>query len=348
VVPVVDLARRGRALADAFATIATRVSSSGTFLLGDETTALEADLARWASVPHAVAVSSGAAALQLALAAAGVTAGDEVIVPAFTAVPTASAVAALGAHPVMVDVDAETAALDVQLVEAARTERTRAAVVVHLYGRPADLPETDLAVVEDGAQAHGAIRDHTRSAATIYSFYPTKNVGGVGDGGAVVTTREHVADIVRLLRAHGMTEQYVHSAVSQNFRMSEVEAGWLRVAMAHLHAGNERRRVIAARYRAAAPQLRWHADHVDHVHHLCVARVADRGAFRDAMAAHGVATAVHYPLALTQQPAYRHLSRTPCPQAEAWAAECVTIPCFPELTDDEVDIVAAALADVER
>ena len=190
------------------------MSSSGTFLLGDETAALEADLAEWTSVGHAVAVSSGAAALQLALAAVGVAAGDEVIVPAFTAVPTASAVAALGAEPVFVDVDADTAALDLDLVQAARTARTRAAVVVHLYGRPADLPETDLAVVEDAAQAHGALRDHTRSAATIYSFYPTKNVGGVGDGGAVVTARSDVAQTIRLLRAHGMTEQYVHSAVS--------------------------------------------------------------------------------------------------------------------------------------
>ena len=324
------------------------MSSSGSFLLGDETAALEAQLAEWASVEHAVAVSSGAAALQLALAAVGVASGDEVIVPAFTAVPTASAIVALGAVPVMVDVNVNTAALDVELVQEARTERTRAVVVVHLYGRPADLPDTDLAVVEDGAQAHGALRDHTGSAATIYSFYPTKNVGGVGDGGAVVTSRGHIADAVRLMRAHGMTEQYVHTVVSQNFRMSEVEAGWLRVAMTRLQAGNERRRSIAARYRAAAPQLRWHADHLDHVHHLCVVRAANRQAFRAAMAARGVATAVHYPLALTQQPAYRHLARTPCPQAEAWAAECVTVPCFPELTDDEVDIVAASLADMER
>jgi dTDP-3-amino-2,3,6-trideoxy-4-keto-D-glucose/dTDP-3-amino-3,4,6-trideoxy-alpha-D-glucose/dTDP-2,6-dideoxy-D-kanosamine transaminase len=348
VVPVVDLARRGRDLADAFASIAARVASSGSLLLGDETASLEAQLAEWASVGHAVAVSSGAAALQLALAAVGVTAGDEVIVPAFTAVPTASAVAALGAIPVMVDVRADTAALDIELVEAARTEHTRAAIVVHLYGRPAELPQTDLAVVEDGAQAHGAVRDHTKSSATIYSFYPTKNVGGVGDGGAVVTARADVADSVRLLRAHGMTEQYVHTAVSQNFRMSEIEAAWLRLAMNHLQAGNARRRSIAARYRAAAPHLRWHADHLDHVHHLCVVRAADRQAFRDAMASRGVATAVHYPLALTQQPAYRHLARTPCPQAEAWAAECVTLPCFPELSDDEVEIVAAALADMER
>jgi dTDP-3-amino-3,4,6-trideoxy-alpha-D-glucose transaminase len=344
VVPVVDLARRGRALADTFGAIAASVAASGSYLLGEQTRGLEADLSAWSGAAHAVAVGSGASALQLALAAVGVSPGDEVIVPAFTAVPTASAVAALGAVPVAVDVLADTAALDPDLVEAARTERTRAVIVVHLYGRPAVLPATDLAIVEDAAQAHGALGDPSRSAATIYSFYPTKNVGGIGDGGAVVTDRSDIADAVRLLRVHGMTEQYVHTAVSQNFRMSELEAAWLQVALTQLSSGNERRRWISARYRAAAPDLRWQADHPDHVHHLAVVRSDDRDRFRTTLQRAGVATAVHYPLAITQQPAYRHLTRTPCPQAQAWAAECVTIPCFPELTDDEVEIVASALA----
>lgn len=343
-VPVVDLARRGRRLADAFGELAARVARSGTYLLGGETVAFEAELAAWAAAPHAVAVSSGASALQLALAAAGVAAGDEVIVPAFTAVPTASAVAALGAVPVAVDVCSDTASLDPDLVDAARTELTKAVIVVHLYGRPADLPRTDLAVVEDAAQAHGALHDPARSAATVYSFYPTKNVGGIGDGGAVVTASDEIDATVRLLRVHGMTEQYVHTAVAQNFRMAEVEAGWLRVVLAELASGNARRRWIAQRYRQAAPGLRWHADHPDHVHHLAVLRTADRDRFRAAMTIAGVATAVHYPLAITQQPAYRHLTRAACPHAEAWAAECVTVPCFPEMSDAEVELVAAALS----
>jgi dTDP-4-amino-4,6-dideoxygalactose transaminase len=328
------------------ADIAARVATSGTYLLGAETMALEDELSAWAGAPHTVAVSSGAAALQLALAALGVGPGDEVIVPAFTAVPTASAVAALGAVAVPVDVDRCTAALDPSLVQAATTDRTRAVVVVHLYGRPAPLPPTDLPVVEDAAQAHGALSSHDRSAATIYSFYPTKNVGGIGDGGAVVTQREDVAAAVRQLRVHGMVEQYVHTTVSQNFRMSELEAAWLRHALRDLAAGNERRRQIVRHYCAAAPGLAWHADHPDHVHHLCVLRASHREALREALRASGVATAVHYPLAITQQPAYRHLTRDRCPEAEAWAAECVTIPCFPELTDDEVEQVASALAAV--
>ena len=214
--------------------------------------------------------------------------------------------------------------------------------------------ELDLAIVEDAAQAHGALRRESGhdgaprhpSAAAIYSFYPTKNLGGIGDGGAVVTDNAELAALLRRLRAHGMSAQYVHTEVSQNFRMSELEASWLSLMLADLDAGNARRREIADAYRDAAPELRWHAGHPDHVYHLAVARVPDRDAFRGALAERDVATAVHYPLAITQQPAYAHLTRVPCPRAEAWAAECVTLPCFPELTDGEVAQVCDALTAV--
>jgi dTDP-3-amino-3,4,6-trideoxy-alpha-D-glucose transaminase len=284
--------------------------------------------------------------LQLSLAAIGVGPGDEVIVPAFTAVPTAAAVCALGAIPVPVDVDAGSACLDPALVESARTSRTRALVVVHLYGYPAAMPITDLPIVEDAAQAHGAIGDHRRSAAVAYSFYPTKNLGGIGDGGAVVTADAGLAERIRRLRAHGMTEMYVHTEISQNFRMSEVEAAWLRIGLRRLSDDNARRRAIAERYRSAAPTLRWQDGHPGHVHHLCVLRSPDRDRVREMLAARGVATAVHYPLALTQQPAYRHFTRVRCPESEAWAAECISVPCFPDLSEPEVDLVAEALAAV--
>jgi dTDP-3-amino-3,4,6-trideoxy-alpha-D-glucose transaminase len=343
VVPVVALDRRGAAWRDGYLSSVATILERGRFLLGEETEAFEREFAEWCGAPHAVAVSSGAAALQLALLTVGVQPGDEVIVPAFTAVPTASAVAAIGAVPVPVDVLVDTATLDPSLVAAATTARTKAVVVVHLYGLEAQLPQTDLPIVEDAAQAHGAVGDHGRSAAVAYSFYPTKNLGGIGDGGAVVTSDAARADLVRMLRVHGMTEMYVHEAVSQNFRLSELEAAWLRFALHDLHAGNARRREIAARYRAAAPDLVWQASSDHHVHHLCVARVGDRDGFRAQLAAAGVATAVHYPLAITQQPAYRCFTRTSAPQAEAWARECVSLPCFPELTDDEVEIVCGAL-----
>ncbi|MCU1393641.1 MAG: hypothetical protein JWM34_2069 [Ilumatobacteraceae bacterium] len=360
-VPVVDLSRRGHLLAAQFASTVAGIVQSGVRLLGHETSAFEQEFGGWlgalAAVPAApspdtalplevVAVSSGASALQLALAALGVGPGDEVIVPAFTAVPTAAAVCAVGARPVPVDVLADTANLDPDAVEAARTDRTRAVIVVHLYGRPAELPVTDLPIIEDAAQAHGAIFDHSRSAVTAYSFYPTKNLGGIGDGGAVVTTDPALAEHVRRLRAHGMTELYVHTEISQNFRMSEIEAAWLRLNLPQLRDDNARRHAIGVHYRAAAPALRWHLDDPLHVHHLCVLRTTDRVRTRAAMAEAGVATAIHYPLAITQQPAYAQFTVEACPEAEAWAAECVSVPCFPEMTDDEVAQVADALTSV--
>ena len=176
-----------------------------------------------------------------------------------------------------------------------------------------------------------------------YSFYPTKNLGGIGDGGAVVTDDGDLAAHVTCLRVHGMAAHYVHEEVAQSFRMSEIEAAWLRIALPLLEADNDRRRAIAAAYRSAAPELRWQADHRDHVHHLACSGPQTATRFRRDLAARDVATAVHYPLAITQQPAYRHLARQGCPESEAWAAECVTVPCFPEMTDDEVEVVAGAL-----
>jgi dTDP-4-amino-4,6-dideoxygalactose transaminase len=346
VVPVVDLSRRGQRFASSFASAAERIAASGSFLLGAELSAFETEFATWLGARHCVGVSSGAAALQLALTAAGIGEGDEVLVPAFTAVPTASAVAAIGAVPRPIDVDPTTACITTETVESGRTPRTKAVVVVHLYGYPCVLPATDLLVIEDAAQAHGALVDPGRSTATAYSFYPTKNLGGIGDGGAVVTNDAELAERVRRLRVHGMTQQYVHDDVSQNFRMSEIEAAWLRLTLPELADDVGRRREIVAAYRQAAPQLQWQADHPHHAYHLAVFRSPDRLSTRAGLKAKNVATAVHYPLAITQQPAYRDLEHGPCQAAEAWAGECVTVPCFPEMTATEIDEVSDALAAV--
>ena len=350
-VPVVDLSRRAARYGDAFLAATSRILASGHLLLGDELTAFEAEFAVFTGADHCVALASGAAAIQVGLAALGVGPGDEVLVPAFTAVPTASAVCALGAVPVPVDVDPRTAALDVGAAHDAITDRTRAVVPVHLYGRPAPLPvELGVAILEDAAQAHGAVGPaHGRpSVATVYSFYPTKNLGGIGDGGALVTDDADLAALARRLRAHGMSALYVHTEISQNFRTSELEAAWLRLLLPDLRDANVRRRAVVAAYRAAAPRLAWHVDHPDHVYHLAVLRAAERDALRAALADRGVATAVHYPLAVTQQPAYRTFARALCPRAEAWAATCVSLPCFPEITDDEVAAVCDALASVQE
>lgn len=348
-VPVVDLTRRLAAARSEFHAAVDRVLASGQVLLGPETEAFEAEFAAWAGARHAIAVSSGAGAIQLALDALGVGVGHEVIVPAFTAVPTAAAVCAVGAIPVYVDVEPGTATVAPEAVAAATTEHTAAIIPVHLYGRPsAAVTSAGAAVVEDAAQAHGAVHGPRASAAVAYSFYPTKNLGGIGDGGAVCTDDDEVAVKLRRLRVHGMTRLYEHVDISQNFRMSELEAAWLRLQLPRLAAATDRRRQIAAHYHEQAPDLEWQLPHADHVYHLCVFKAVDREASRKALEAAGVATAVHYPASLPEQPAYRHFTRDACPEAADWAARCVSVPCFPEMTDDEIDLVGKALSKLEH
>ncbi|GMU78294.1 MAG: aminotransferase DegT [Acidimicrobiia bacterium] len=339
-VPVVDLARRVAALEPDLSAAIAGVLRRGILLLGPETEAFEAELADFCGRRHAVAVASGTEALRLALVALGITPGDEVIVPAMTAGPTAAAVVAAGAVPVFVDVDPDSATIDPVAAAAALSERTRAVIPVHLYGYPAALPDLGVPVLEDAAQAHGALDPGAPSVAAAYSFYPTKNLGGIGDGGAVVTDDAALAATIRVLRNHARGDDYEHSVVTGNSRLSEIEAAALRVGLRRLAAGNARRRAVAAAYRAAAPALRWQSDHPNHVYHLCVARVADRDAWR---ARRPFDTAVHYARALTQQPGYRSFVRAECPEAESWAAECVSLPCFPEITDDEIEAVCRGL-----
>jgi dTDP-4-amino-4,6-dideoxygalactose transaminase len=339
-IPVVDLERRAAALEPELSAAVVRVVRSGSYLFGPELTAFESELAAFTGRRHAIGVASGTDALRLSLRALGIGTGDEVIVPAFTAVPTAAAVCATGAVPVFVDVDPATATIDEGAARYALTDRTRAVIPVHLYGRPSVIPDLGVPVVEDAAQAFGAFDPGSGSVAVACSFYPTKNLGGVTDGGAVLTDDADVAATIRLLRAHGLTSDYVHTAVSTNARLSDVAAAALRVGLPHVERDNTRRREIAARYRDAAPSLRWQDDHPRHVFHLCVARVPDRDAFRDRVP---FDTGVHYPRALTQQPAYRPFVTSACPEAERWAAECVSFPCFPELTDDEIEAVCRAI-----
>jgi dTDP-3-amino-3,4,6-trideoxy-alpha-D-glucose transaminase len=341
---MLDLARRAAGMEPELSEALDRVARSGHYLLGPELEAFEAEFAAFVGREHVVGVASGTEALRLALVGLGVEPGDEVIVPAFTAVPTAAAVCAAGGVPVLVDVDPETATIDVDAAKAACNERTRAVIPVHLYGRPAELPDLGVPILEDAAQAHGALDPGSPSAAAAYSFYPTKNLGGIGDGGAVATDDSALAAEIRLRRAHaltGGTDAYVHPVVATNARMSEIEAAALRIGLRTLADGNERRREIASRYRATAPALRWQAPHPRHVYHLCTLRTGDRDAFRARLP---FATGVQYPRALTQQPAYAQFGREPCPEAERWAAECVTLPCFPELTDDEIEVVCRAIA----
>ena len=310
VVPVVDLSRRGQRFASTFAKAAERIAASGSFLLGAELSAFESEFAEWLGAPHCVAVSSGAGALQLALAAAGIGAGDEVLVPAFTAVPTASAVAAIGAIPRAIDVDPqhglhhhrEPSRRGVHRAPRRSSSSTSTAI-------PAELPATDLLVIEDAAQAHGALHDPGRSVATAYSFYPTKNLGGIGDGGAVVTNDADLAERVRRLRVHGMT-----AAVRARGRLAELPDVGGRGGLVAPRARGARPPMSRDAARSSAgiaqaaprPALAGRRPAPRLPSRRVSQRRPRRHARRTGDAAES-ATAVHYPLAITQQPAYRDL-----------------------------------------
>lgn len=339
----------------------TRVVSSGWYLLGPELEAFEREFAAYAGARHCVAVGSGLDALRLALQARGIGAGDEVIVPGQTFIATWLAVSAAGATPVPVDVDAERHLIDPDRVREAIGPRTAAIVAVDLYGHPADhvaLREIadahGLWLLDDAAQAHGA-RLHGRPVgsfadAAAWSFYPGKNLGALGDGGAVTTDDDALAERIRRLRNYGSSRKYVHEEQGVNSRLDELQAAVLRVKLRRLASSNERRREIAARYgsllaelpvdgpvvsRSAAPS--WH---------LYVVRCARRDALRAELADHGVETLVHYPVPPHRQPAYRDTAAAGArlPNAERAAAEVLSLPIGPHLTDDEVDAVAEAVS----
>jgi dTDP-4-amino-4,6-dideoxygalactose transaminase len=338
-IPYLDLVRRTQRHAPVLEAGARRVLRSGRLLDGPEVAAFENEWAQACDRARAVAVGSGTDALRLALLGLGIGAGNEVIMPAFTAIPTAAAVCATGAIPVFADVERETATLDPESARAALTPRTAAVVIVHLYGRPAPLPRLGVPVIEDCAHAHG-MRSDERGVAAAYSFYPTKNLGGIGDGGAVVTDDLELAERVVRLRSHGRGGDGLHRDVATNSRMSEIEAAALVAMMPELAADNGRRRLIAGRYREAAPELGWQASHPEHVHHLCVARFADRDRLRSRFP---FGTGIHYPRAIVDEPAYARFERDPVPRAREWAASCVSMPCYPELTEAELDAVVAGL-----
>lgn len=340
-IPVVDLRRRLSRLGDALPAAWERIAASGRLIQGDELDQFEREWASFTGRSHAICLGSGTDALTLALRAVGVgeSPNDEVIVPAFTAMATLAAVCAAGARPVPVDVDMDTAGMDPAAAAAAVTEATRAVVPVHLYGRPCAVPSLGVPAVEDASQAHGAFTGPSTGIAVTYSFYPTKNLGGIGDGGAVVTDDDELAARLRTFRDQGRTGDGRFAVVSRASRMAELQAAALRAFLPMLPADNERRREIARRYRKAAPQLSWVEHDAGHVYHLCVARERDR-----LSGPLPFATAIHYPRACTEEPAYAQFTRHPCPHAEEWARGCVTVPCFPEMTDDEVDTVAEALS----
>jgi dTDP-4-amino-4,6-dideoxygalactose transaminase len=328
------------------------------FIAGPEVVEFERWFAGMCGVRHALGVSSGTTALELVLRALEVEAGDEVIIPANTFVATGASVIAAGATPVLVDADERSGNIDPAGVSRAITPRTKAIVPVHLYGRPAALDAilsaaAGIPVVEDAAQAHGATYGGRRigsfGVAACFSFYPTKNLGAFGDAGLITTNLDRIADAVRLLRDHGRISQYEHAVVGQTARLDNLQAAVLRVQADHLEEWNRRRRQVAAWYRELLPPgivSPTEDPDAEPVYHLFVARVPRRDAFRAHLAERGIATAVHYPIPLHLQPAFRHLGlgAGSFPVAERLSTEVVSLPMHPFLDRAQVQYIADAAA----
>ena len=357
-IPFLDLTRQHAALRRELLAAAERVLDGSQFVLGAEGRALEGELAALAEARHAVGVGSGTDALRLTLTALGVTRDDEVLTPAFSFVASATTIAMAGARPVFVDVEPDTLTMDPEAAARALTPRTKVVMPVHLYGHPAAIDrlaalarDRGVALLEDNAQAVGATWANRPLGgwgdAACLSFYPTKNLGACGDAGMVLTTREDVAERVRRLRHHGDTGRYNHVELGYCSRLDEVQAAWLRVKLRHLSAWTERRRAIAARYHASLAglplQLPVERPGARHVYHLFTVRHAQRAALAKRLADAGVGTAVHYPRAVPEQPLFAEQAGRRWPEAARAAREVLSLPCFPEMTDAEVDGVIAAV-----
>jgi len=365
IVPQLDLKRQHEALREEILGALDRVCGAAAFILGEEVTQFEQEFAAYVEAKHCVATKSGTSALHLALVAAGVGPGDEVITTANTMIATAEAISYTGATPVFADIDPETANIDPNLVERALTLRTRAIVPVHLYGRPANLePLLDLAsrkglsVIEDACQAHGARYQGRRVGALgmagAFSFYPTKNLGACGEGGALVTNDDRVAALARNLRSHGEIRHYAHERVGFNYRMEAFQAAVLRLKMKRLPGWTERRQQMAFRYRQllAATGVEMPVDHPSDecVYHQFAVYVERRNRVQAELETRGVRTAIHYPQPVHLQAAYARLgyARGALPNAESACDRVLCLPFFPELTDGEIAYAGETLAAVLR
>ena len=358
-IPMVDPAAEYRSMKSAIDAALGRVLASGRYVLGPEGDALEREIAQLTGAAHAVGVSSGTDALHLALVAAGIGPGDEVVVPAFTFFATAEAVSYTGAAPVFADVDPGTFNLDPGSFQKCISSRTRGVIAVHLFGQCAALDqiarictEKDLLLVEDCAQAIGADYGGRRAGSWgdfgCFSFYPTKNLAAAGDAGMVTARTLDHDRVLRMLRHHGSRQSYFHERVGWNSRLDEIQAALLRVKLARLEELTAARRRVAARYRerlAGAP-LELPAEHGrgTHVYHQFTIRSERRDALREGLAREGIASSIYYPLPLHRQPAYEAAHRgLSLPGCETAARSVLSLPMHPCLDDAAVDRVCEVI-----
>ena len=358
-IPLADLVAQYRTIQSDIDFAIRSVLESGHFIVGPNVKAFEREIAAYLGVPHAVGVASGTDALILALRALGIGPGDEVIVPDYTFLATASAVLHVGALPVLVDVDPDTWCIDVAAVAAHITSRTRAVIPVHLFGQPADMSGLmelaaahRLTVIEDNAQALGALYGDRRTGAIgqvgCLSFFPSKNLGAYGDGGMVVTDNADVAERVRMLRTHGWREKYDPEVLGYNSRLDEMQAAILRVKLRHVDTWNAERgrraRVYAQAFAGTSVRTPVERAGFTHVHHLYVVRVAERAAMERELKERGIATAVYYPRPLHATSLFRaSAAGRSFPVSAALSEELLAIPLYPEMSDEQQHTVVSAI-----
>lgn len=359
-IPFLDLKLQYEEIRNAVEPAVLELLASGSYILGQQVQSFEQKLAGYCGAEYAVGVASGTDALILILDALGVGPGDEVITTPFTFFATAEAISRVGATPVFVDIDPGSFNIDPEAVSGAITERTKAIMPVHLYGQPAEMDslnavaaDAGLFVVEDACQAIGSEYNGRRAgslgAAAAFSFYPTKNLGGVGDGGAVVTSDPEIASRIRLLRDHASPKRYYHTSLGYNSRLDAIQAAVLSIKLDHLDRWNAARRRVAERYRSLLGSLSLvlpeESRDVSHVYHLFTCRSRERDRVVASLAEDGIASGVYYPLPLHLQEAYRELGygEGSLPAAEKASKEVFSLPIYPELTDSAVDAVAESI-----
>lgn len=359
-IPLADLREQYRRLKPEIDSAIAAVLENAQFVLGPAVESFERQFASYCGVSHAIGVNSGTSALHVALLAAGVGPGDEVVTVPFTFVATIAAIEYAGAKPVFVDIEPDYYTMDPASLERAITPRTKAVLPVHLFGQPADMDSIaeiarrhKLVVIEDASQAHGSEykgrRAGSMSEIACFSFYPGKNLGAYGEGGAAVTNNAQYADTMRLLRSWGERTRYEHSLKAFNYRMDGIQGAVLGVKLKHLEQWTETRRTLAATYQrmlagtpALTPRVR---PDVRHVYHVYAVRLEQRDRWRAHLAERHIQTGVHYPVPVHLQPAYRDLGYRvgDFPVAESVAREILSLPLFPEMTEQQVQEVADVL-----
>ena len=359
-VPFLDLKAQYHSIKPEIDAAVAKILESTQFVLGDEVAGFEREFAAYSGAAQGVAVNSGTSALHLAFLAAGIGSGDEVITIPHTFVATVAAIRYTGARAVFVDVDPVTYTMDPAKVEAAITPRTRAIVPVHLYGHPADMDpileigrRRKLLVVEDAAQAHGAKYKGRPTGSMVdmacFSFYPGKNLGAYGEGGLVATNNDDYARTIRMLRDWGQDRKYHHVLAGYNYRMEGLQGAILRVKLRSLERWTEARRAHAARYRALLADtglgLPAEAPGCRHVYHVYAVRTREREALMKALGEQGIQTGIHYPVPVHLQPAYADAaySKGSFPHSEKAADEVVSLPMYPEMTEEHLRAVSEAL-----